>query len=557
MSFAQKSLLAALLLLVPVLLAFLVKRRRVVMQVPSTYLWRLAGLQRRRSSRLRNVTRLAALLATLGAVAALVVAAAGPKRVKEGGTTAVVIDTSASMDAGGRGSPLRQAKRFVSKMVAASSDGDRFVIIAAGSTPVRLAGPAPAGASLDEAIDRLKAERTSADMGAAVDLATSLIEGTYGAKIVILTDGGEGRGEPAQRRGVPVTQRVFLPPSRDNVGITAFAARPVAESGDEREALVVVATSSERARSALVTLLADGHEILRKRLEIPASSEAELRARVRVEATELVARVAPADGASDVLASDDEAKIAAPVRPPPRVLLFGAGDEGSTTSVFFVERALQAAGVREIVRATPDFSEPQIEAGDIVVALGEGPQKKLHAPALYIATRAGSLPYPGVKELSGGDTRLRSVESLSPLVRGVALEGVTIDRAFAIQAEGGARSLIDLDGGSVLVMGGAGKGSWVYLGVDPAKSDLALRVAFPVLVANAVSSLSGATEVASAETLPRAEVAMRAPSVLASAFEDEADVPLRFALPIPLLLGAIAVLLLAAEAWGFRKGYAT
>ena len=36
-------------------------------------------------------------------------------------------------------------------------------------------------------------------------------------------------------------------------------------------------------------------------------------------------------------------------------------------------------------------------------------------------------------------------------------------------------------------LGGAGRQRWVYLGIDPSGSDLVLRVAFPVLVANALA----------------------------------------------------------------------
>ena len=48
-----------------------------------------------------------------------------------------------------------------------------------------------------------------------------------------------------------------------------------------------------------------------------------------------------------------------------------------------------------------------------------------------------------------------------------------------------------IDGGTVMIAGGAGRSAWVYHGAEPAKSDLVLRVAFPVVVANALHFVTG------------------------------------------------------------------
>jgi hypothetical protein len=556
-AFAAPAMLAALALLVPVLLAFLVKRCREVLRVPSTLLWRLAGVPAAQNRRFRNLRRLLSLLACLFAVAALVVAAARPHGSDKGETIAFVVVVSASMDAGGRDSPLAQARRFVAGHIAAGGPVDRYAIIAAGATPVRLAGPIAPGPELDEAVEKLHAERGAADVEAAIDLAAALVAGDGFARIVLVGDGGESVGGLISVREVPIGRRTFTPAARDNLGISSFATRPAEgmAEGDERDALVTVATSSDHPRVARVILTAEGHEIVRRRVDVPAAGEAEVRARVLASAQRLVARVEPDDGAKDAIASDDEAVIEGAARVPPRVVLVGADDEGAAASAFFVEKALGAAGIRDIVRAPASLEGVTFGERDLVVALANGPAKKLDVPALYIGTKTGTLPFAIRGDVEGEAARLRSLEAKDPLLRGVALDGITIERASPITAPAGARALVDLDGGTVLVAGGAGASSFVYLGIDPSKSDLVLRVAFPVLVANALHALGGASDIVVADTVARSEITLREAKTETMGAAEEPDPRFRAALRPALLLAFLGAALLALEALAFRKGW--
>jgi hypothetical protein len=562
MRFAAPLLLAGLALLVPVIAAFLVRRRRDVVRVPSTLLFRLTAASTSQSRRMRSLKRLASLVACLLAVAALVLAAARPTAASRGETVAFVVDVSASMVAGPRGRPLDEARRFIEKVLAAAGPEDRYAIIAAGAVPIRLAGPVPAGPILAEALDALREERGGADLGAAIELAAALIQRQPGARIVLLSDGGEGLGDPAaDLREVPLTARMFPAGNRDNLGIVTFATRPPADAaGDsERDALVEIASSSERPRAARVIVTAEGQEIARRRVEVPASGEASVRVRVRAAATRLSARVEPDDGISDALRSDDEAKITAAAQIPPRVLLIDAGsaeDEATVSAAFFAEKALAAAGAKEIVHVSPNLDAAEVKPGDVIVAMGVGPSRRIDAPTLYIGTQKGALPFQGFHEIGAAEAKLRSVEGRDAILRGVVLDGLTVEHATAVDVPPAARALVELDGGTVVLAGGAGQGAWVYLGIDPVRSDLVLRVAFPVLVANALHAALGASNVAVAETVARGEITMSMPPM---AMASPAEEPLsRFRLPASpaVLFAAFAMALLALEAWWFRKGWA-
>ncbi|MFO0757124.1 MAG: VWA domain-containing protein [Byssovorax sp.] len=564
MSFASPTFLVALLLLLPALIAFLVHRRREVLRVPSVLLFRLAARSAAPNRKIRKIRRLLALLACLAALAALVLAAARPHGRSKGETVAVVIDRSASMGAGGRRSPLQQARRFAGRMLASAGPEDRFVLIGAGAVPRRLAGPAAPGPLLDEALDALAPEAGGADLGAALSLAAELCAGTPSARIVLLGDGGESLGDGSgEIHGLPLTEKRFSPPSGDNLGITVCATRPPADAGsdDEREALIAVATSSTKARAARVILKVDDKELARRHLEIPPLGEAELTIRVHASSHRLAAHVEPEDGLADALDVDDDAALDEIERRPPRALLIApaaaADGSGDAASAYFVEKALLAAGAKEVVHVSSGFDNVPLEPGDVLVALGEGPSRPVTIPALYLSTRTGVLPFKTLREIDAKETRLRSVDGRDALLRGVALDGLTIEHASTVDTPRGARALVELDGGTVVLAGGAGEGAYVYLGVDPAKSDLVLRVAFPVLVANSLGVLGGASRSAAATTVARAEIALRQASIMDRQGAEEApEAPWKLPASPAFLLGIVAAALLALEALMFRKGWA-
>ena len=562
--FAAPAMLYALALVAPIAAAFLFRRRREALRVPSVLLWRLQTLARSRSKRMRNLKRVVALLACLLGAAALVVAAARPVSASHGQTVIAVVDVSASMNAGrGRHKPIAAARSFLEGLASTAGTRDAFVIIAAGARARRLAGPVPAGPALDDALAALAPEAAEADLAAGLTLAGQLARGTPLPHVVVLTDGGKSATElPALAGAEPYATRVFAPPARDNLGIALLSTRPPADarSDDEREALALVASSSGRPRAARVTFSLEGATVALRRVTVPAGGQAEVRAVVRApRAATLTARVDPDDGVPDALALDDELAIPVAARPPPRVWLVGDRAERDAANGFFAEKALAAAGVTDVEHVAPDLDPRTVHSDDLVVALGHGPVRRLDAPAIYLGTRSGALPFPRPRDLDATETPLRSVAARDPLLRGVALDGVTIAGASALDVPAAARALVDLDGGSVAVAGGAGPSAWLFFGIDAAKSDLVLRVAFPVLMANAVASLSQASDVRVADGVPRAEIALAVapPPPPPLALGREPDPPRHLPVSPAALLALVAMLLLGAEAWMFRRGWAT
>lgn len=528
MTLTAPAFLIALGLLAPVLIAFLVRRRRRVVRVPSTIVWRLGARAVARSRRIRDLHRLLALAACLAAVTALAIAAARPA-AKQGEALVFVVDVSASMD----GEPIAEARRFLARRVTGLGQSGSVAIVTAGREARIALAPAAPGPRVDEAIAALRAERATA----AIDEALAIADG-LATRVVVVSDAPIDAA--ASRRAQKPEGRVVGRRSADNLGITALSTRVPEGAAEEaeREAEIAIATSSPRSRSARLVVTLAGRVVADRRIALEARGEEVVHVALH-GAGALVARVTPDDGAADAIALDDEARLEEAVRRPPRVALVAAQDGPAG---FFVAQALRAAGASDVRVVAPGAAVPA--DAEVAVLVDDAPRPAI--PTFLIGPGAAAMNVVPATE----GTHLRSILAEDPLLRGVALDDLTLARArVAKSLPAGARTLVDLDAGPALVTGGTGARAWVWLGIDPEGSDLVLRVAFPVLVGNVLAHLSGASQVAVAEAAPAPEVTLAADpppaATLPPAYEPRWPVALRPA----SLLALLAVGLLAFEAW--------
>jgi len=532
--------LAALGLLLPVLLAFLVKQQRHVLRVPSTMVWRLRAKSVSRSRKIRDLRRLVALVLCLLGVAALVLAAARPSG-KKSELHVYVVDVSASMADG----PLEAARRWLDRDIATLGPNARVALVLAGAEARVVLSPTPPGPRVDQALAALKPEPRSAAYEESFALADALTSANGGTVTVLSDHALEGEGL-VHRPALRIFPRTG---ATDNLGITSLYTRPVPDAPDEgdREAVVVIATSSPASRRARLRVTLGGRPVADRHLLLAEHGETTERVTIR-GAGRLVARVSSDDRKADALAIDDEASLDELTRKAPRVALIHRTGKDVGVGGFFVEKALRAAGVSEIVDLDANVSLPSDLSSrvDVTVTLADGDVPK-NVPIFAIGATP---PVLGLqpRQVFQDHAHLRSLATEESLLRGVALDGVTTLRGQVADPPAGSRTLIDLDGGPTLLAGGKGKDAWVWLGIEPEASDLVLRVAFPVLVGNVLAELGGATQVVTARTVPRAEAGLvestpRAP--LPTPGEPRWRVPARPA----MLLALLGALLLGFEAW--------
>ncbi len=393
------------------------------------------------------------------------------------GDVIVVVDVSASMAAlDGR---MDAARDKAKELIDALDDTARGMVVAAGPALVPLGdwsqdkgelrarvgdlAPLPGGARPSGELLSLLARLKTADTGI----------------IHLVTD---GMGPEDLAGGVPGA-RIMLHPvgeTRDNVGITRLDVRP--DRGGYQVA-ALVRNFSSLAAEVEVELLAGTPSTQREtvppggreRLVLfhdAVPKDGVLGARVRVTGSK------PGTLATDRLASDDTA-WAAPRRGAVRALVISPKGED-------LERALKLTSAVEVTRiepaAFPAF-RPKLDAFDLVVSdgfTGDGIEER---PLLLFHGE-------GVSRFSTGrnmsDPSMVGSDSTHPLMRFLAIREVGIDGARVLDRFEGAKSVLQAAEGPLIAVHEGTAARKVITAFSLAETDLARRVAFPILLTNAV-----------------------------------------------------------------------
>ncbi len=185
--------LAWLGLLAPLVLLYVLKRRREPRTVGSTLLWE-AALRDLRAERPWQRLRphlsllLQALVLLAGAVALARPAGAG--QVPSGARLAVVVDVSSSMAArDAEGVRIERACEVVRSLARSLPEGGAMMIVAAGPEAEVVAAPTADRVRLERGIDRLRPGGPAADLEGAVAVAAERLQGApAGSRVLVLTD---------------------------------------------------------------------------------------------------------------------------------------------------------------------------------------------------------------------------------------------------------------------------------------------------------------------------------------------------------------------------------
>ncbi|HNY27229.1 MAG TPA: BatA and WFA domain-containing protein [Candidatus Sumerlaeota bacterium] len=314
-------LLALLSIPVIVGLHFFRDRRRV-QRVGGLHFWHFARTHlpvgRRFDRLIRNLPLLFQLLAAL--LLSLLIAGLDLPHEDSSRHYTLLVDTSASMLAGGAESPAARARALVEKW---AQPDDRFTLVAAGLKPRILAGPFATQADLLAAIRTWKFEDPGCDVDAAIGLAGKFLTGDE--KMLFLTDdvtplkGWTDRievaafGQPLENSAIHFADRVRIAPDRDRVFVTLRG---------------YVTTD----RDAVLRVTAGEREIFNKTMRL----EPEKLASLSFETSEIAS---PLDLSldADALEADNRAGLAPVAVKTVRVSTLAMGESKN-----FVERVIQA-----------------------------------------------------------------------------------------------------------------------------------------------------------------------------------------------------------------------
>ncbi len=492
-------------------LLYLLRMRRRQVIVPFAALWEQVTRESESRRLWRKLRRLISWLIQLLLLALVCLALGDPRPavwLREPATMAIVIDTSASMaavaDEDGN-TRLELALERARGEVEALGPADRALVIAAGS---EVSVPSPitgeAGNLLRALDEQVAVGPGEADMSRALLLARNALSGKSSARILILTDGAldvaslsavKACTERAALEGEALCEvlEIGVDHPVGNVAITAFAARRYPSNRDKVEVLVEIQNLGENPASFELRVTADGLPVGGKPITLgPGGRVREVLPRLEAAREKLVAELAPIEGdpaSAEALgpAIDDRAYAVIPPLDPMEVVLVTDGTN------LVLEAALLT--LDDYVRLTTvsasegDAANEAIASANVVfydIAANPLPDP-LPSTNLVIFDphRLDKSPVPIAKLKDLAAPRLSEQKKDHPLLHGVVFKDVNMHRGTSFDVAPGDVAMVSHLGEPMVVLREADHGM-LLIGFDPRGSDLPLRTAFPLLIANSV-----------------------------------------------------------------------
>jgi hypothetical protein len=514
--------------------AYIIKMRRRRFEVPFSRLWQRVLDQRDANALWQQLRRLISLLVILAIIGLVLFAALDPTLGvvdRKARSVVVLLDASASMkamdgNAKGDQSRLDAAKDAAKRLIDGMGGGDLAMIMKVDGQATPMSRFSSDGPMLDKIVDGVVASDTPADLTRALGAAADALRDRPNPLIVLVSDGAFPEPQLAQVRWTapaapaPATPPPaastrnlaavdlgaidvrYLPVGRrsDNVGIIAFNVRRYIANKAAYEVYIEIQNFGQEAAHRQLTLyngetavdvkrldLAPGQRLHQIYPRLPASADDKLRASLR-----------PVDGpgGSDPFALDDQAYALLPAKKKQKVLLVGEPN-------LFLEGALLVYENIELVgRVAPAEydARPQVADGaDVVVFDDHTPAVVPPPPAslLYFHPTGAASPIAVKGEVSA--PHITELDEGHPVMRWLALGDVFMDKSavFTPDRKKGEAAIAYSVRDAVIAAKRDGKRKILAIGFSlPATgresaTDLPMRVAFPMLLVNALDWFAG------------------------------------------------------------------
>ncbi|MDP8257198.1 MAG: VWA domain-containing protein [Candidatus Alcyoniella australis] len=396
------------------------------------------------------------------------------------------IDTSLSMAAREPGGArIDLARRQARELLDNLGPNDEALLLAAGDRVSALTGFSSRRSVLDAALKSIQPAGVDGDLRQVLEYARDAFAFRAPPEnaqrlVVIFSD----RPAPKLEDDEPTLQWVRIGSSLPNLAITAFDVRQTFNQAPGNEVFVRVVNFSDTAANATLNVYTPDKLVGREALALQPGGEFHKVYFLPIEVSgRLVAGLndAQLESGADALVLDDMAYAVLPGAEPVDVLLV-------TRENRYVRSALEINPLVRLRNVSPEgFTASQARGADVVildrVSAGEVPA---HTVEIFPPTGGAFDAAQPVEQ-----PVLTSWDGEHPLLRYVTLGDLEIGEARPLQARPGDKSLIDTFEGSLLLVRRDGRFNRVALGFDLTRSDLPLRVAFPVFMHNMVWWLGG------------------------------------------------------------------
>ncbi len=494
MRFLSSGALWLLLLSAIIIFFYLLKLKRQRRVVSSVFLWQRVLEEIEANAPFKKLRRSLLLLLQLLILAALVFALARPllkTHALASGSSIIIIDSTASMsakDEDGR-SRLDQAKQLAGEMLDNLSSSDRAALVESSSRVTVRSALTSDRAALRAALNDIAETNAAGNLAEALLLAEQLAKAERDASIVVITDGGasanaiSGNINAAQKSAQTTAVRMVRVGRRaNNVGIVALNARPN-QATAKQELFASVANFSDAEREANLTLKIEGNVADVRTVKLAANDH-----------LAVVFDALPQTGGlaelsmqiEDDLAADNTAYTMLPDSRQLRIAV--ASDNPFLLQAVAVNPAIEARKLNAPGAAIDGF-DCVITDGNIAAEI-----LATNKPLLAINPADSAGYWQTVGQLD--NPSVSNVNQAHPVNAYLSFADLHIESAAKREVSAWLRPIAQSNNDGLIWAGEQNGRRVVMLGFDLAKSDLPLKIEFPILLANALSWLAGRETVA-------------------------------------------------------------
>ena len=479
----------------PIVMLYILKLRRRREPVSTLLFWEQIFREKQTTSLFQKLKHLLSLLLQLLFLALLVLALARPQfafMTKSARQIILIIDHSASMNAlDGTLSRLESAKQEALRMVDNLRFIDEMMVVSCHTQPIIHSPFTNHQKSLRGAVESIVPTDVKTDLQPALTVAHSVAQTKPNPEIIVFSDFHQIPDTLLAQRESPDAQlsdaKVRLLSvnlgEEGNVGITQFRVRKSLVNAFDYQTLLTVVNASAEEKSFNVELyLNDAILDVRPYTLASGESKSELFTNFTMEGGRLKAVL----DVEDALSTDNVAYAALPKREQIPVLLV-------TPDNPFLENALAVDEKLDLTVVAPDQYDPGAVEYEVIIfdrynppTLGDGNYMFIYPPKAGAIWQIGeSLETPIITEW----------ERDHPILRHVHLDNVQITEAYQVQVPATANVLVRSFEDPLLIVEESQNRRIVFVATDTLKSDLPLRIAFPLIIANTIQWFQGKSEI--------------------------------------------------------------
>lgn len=483
----------AALVAIAITVLYILKLRKRRIEVPFSPLWQQV-LQEQRSANdlFKRLRRFLSWLLYMAIAAALLLALLDPHpetTAVEGRSLVLLIDSSASMgatDVSGAVDRLDLAKRKVREILTTVGPDDRVMLVTFNEQIRPISPFVKEVQLLEPMLAKIEVTATGTSYREAVEFAVNALRDVKNGEVIVFSDGaGQTQIEGASELGgdwLPddlQIRHVRVGEASGNLAVTSFNVRRYVSNKLDYELFVSLRSYFERPVEAEIEIWADGQLVDTKPVSLeamgvhqgyyPSQAVAGERLEARVRLTTRDAR--------DVLPVDDRAYALLPPVRKVRVQLVTDGN-------LYLEGPLLLNPNLDVTRVAPAAYDAS-QVFDVTVfdrvALEPGKTPNL----LYLAPNGEFSPW--VVQRTAADPIIERIQRGHPLLRWISLKDINIGVADVWKLAATDTVVAASESGvPILVTRREDTRSIVGISFDIRNSDLPLRVAFPVLLINAI-----------------------------------------------------------------------